>query len=127
MIAALAMAALAGVGIAAFETRRGRPAWIAASVLIVVEALAVPIPVNQNSIDYADTSLAPLPRTVGTGAATPPVYGYVGQLPPSIVLMEVPLGEPAFDIRYTFYSTTHWRRHSTSSSPSRPYSSPCWW
>jgi hypothetical protein len=110
MIAALAMAALAGIGIAAFESRRGRAAWIAASVLIVVEAFAVPISVNQNSIDYTDASLAPLPPTVGTGSTTPPVYAYVAQLPTSIVLMELPLGEPAFDIRYTFYSTTHWRR-----------------
>ena len=26
------------------------------------------------------------------------------------VVVELPLGEPAFDIRYMFYSTGHWRR-----------------
>jgi hypothetical protein len=26
------------------------------------------------------------------------------------VLIELPLGEPAFDIRYMFYSTSHWKR-----------------
>ncbi len=39
----------------------------------------------------------------------PPVYGFVSTLPPSAAIVELPLGEPAFDVRYMFYSTTHWR------------------
>ena len=31
-------------------------------------------------------------------------------LPASAVLLELPLGEPAFDMRYMFYSTRHWQR-----------------
>jgi len=105
-IASLALAALAGLG-----ASRLRPwvAWIAGA-LIVIEALAAPIPINQHSADYADTSLAPLPPSIGVGAATPPVYGYIAELPASAVVIELPLGEPAFDVRYMFYSTTHWRR-----------------
>jgi hypothetical protein len=38
------------------------------------------------------------------------VYRFAAQLPDSAVLIEFPLGEPAFDIRYMFYSTLHWRR-----------------
>ena len=30
--------------------------------------------------------------------------------PASAALLELPLGEPAFDVRYMYYSTTHWRR-----------------
>src|SRR6185503_11063126 len=82
---------------------------IAAS-LILIEALAVPIPINQTSAGYTQLGLAPLPGSVAIGSAAPEVYRYVAQLPASAVLIELPLGEPAFDIRYMFYSTLHWRR-----------------
>ena len=37
------------------------------------------------------------------------MYSYVSQLPDGAVLLELPLGEPAFDVRYMFYSTRHWK------------------
>jgi hypothetical protein len=47
---------------------------------------------------------------VAMGAAAPEVYRFVSQLPAAAVLLELPLGEPAFDVRYMFYSTLHWKR-----------------
>ena len=38
------------------------------------------------------------------------LYQAVARLPDGAAIVELPLGEPAFDIRYMFYSTTHWRR-----------------
>jgi hypothetical protein len=104
-IASLALAALAGLGAQSLKTGG---TWIAGA-LIVMEALALPIPINQNSTQYADKMLAPLPPAVGTETA-PPVYAFIKKLPPSTVLIELPLGEPEFDVRYMFYSTIHWRR-----------------
>src|SRR5262249_21881160 len=72
--------------------------------------IAVPIPINEHSIDYGDPALAPLPASIDAGPSLPPVYRFAAQLPDSAVLLELPLGEPAFDVRYMFYSTTHWRR-----------------
>jgi len=109
-IVSLALAALAALAVAAAGGRVRRRIAIVASVLIVGEAIAVPIPVNQNSIDYGQRNLAPLPPSVAIGSAAPPVYDAVARLPPSAVLLELPLGEPAFDIRYMFYSMRHWRR-----------------
>ncbi len=115
-IASLALAVLAGLGVASLSDRpstRSSPTislLAVATILIVAEAIAAPIPINQSSADYADKSLAPLPRSVGVGADTPPIYGYLARLPASAVVIELPLGEPAFDVRYMFYSTTHWRR-----------------
>jgi hypothetical protein len=109
-IVTLGLGALAALGAAAIDRRyRARACAIAAS-LILLEAVAVPIPINQNSADYRQPGLAPLPGSVTIGAAAPAVYRYAAQLPASAVLIELPLGEPAFDIRYTFYSTLHWRR-----------------
>jgi hypothetical protein len=68
------------------------------------------MPINQSSIDYKQEGLAPLPSSVAVGVALPEVYRFVSQLPASAVLLELPLGEPAFDVRYMFYSTLHWKR-----------------
>jgi len=110
MIVTLGLAALAALGTATLE-RRGRKFLVMlAGVLIVVEAAAMPIPTNENSTKYAQTDLAPLPPRIAIGDAAPPVYRYIAQLPDDAVILELPLGEPAFDIRYMFYSTGHWKR-----------------
>jgi hypothetical protein len=113
MLVTFGLAALAALGIAALERRNQRRGRIVAGVagaLILLESLALPIPINLNPTEYRMTGLAPLPAAVATGAGAPEVYRFIAQLPAEAVLVELPLGEPAFDIRYMFYSTTHWRR-----------------
>ena len=110
MIAALGLAALAALGVAAVDRRRRTTVCIAAAVLILLEATAAPIPVNQNSTDYAQRGLEPLPASIALGPDAPDVYRFAAELPPSAVLIELPLGEPAFDVRYMLYSTLHWKR-----------------
>jgi hypothetical protein len=110
MIVTLGLAALAALGIATIDDRHRGRASLAAAGLILIEAIAVPIPINQNSTQYSQADLAPLPPSIAIGAATPDVYRFATQLPASAVLLELPLGEPAFDVRYMFYSTVHWRR-----------------
>ena len=110
MIAALALASLAAVGVAALDRRRRAPIAVVAGALILAESCAVPIPMDQNPPTYARANLAPLPATLAIGADTPPAYGFLAQLPASAIILEMPLGEPAFDTRYMFYSTRHWRR-----------------
>ena len=109
-IVTLGLAALAALGIASIDRRRRTRVSVIAGALILLEACAVPIPINQNSTDYRQPKLAPLPASIAIGSAAPEVYRYVAQLPASAVLIELPLGEPAFDIRYMFHSTLHWRR-----------------
>ena len=109
MIVALGLAALAALGVAAIDRRHHARASVIAGALIVLEAITMPLPINQYSSDYRQTGLAPLPASVAMGSAAPEVYRYVAQLPSSAVLMELPLGEPAFDVRYMFYSTLHWK------------------
>ena len=110
MIVALLLAALAAHGAVVIDRLRHGPRLLAlAGALIVVESLAVPLPLNGNSTDYKQSGLAPLPDFVATGAAAPDVYRFVAQLPASAALAELPFGEVAFDVRYMFYSTLHWR------------------
>ncbi len=112
MLAACSFAALVAIGIAAIErTNRHRAQWLAGagSVLILLESLAVPIPINQNIPSYTQPGLAALPESIDIGAGLPDVYRFVAQLPENAAILELPVGEPAFDIRYMFYSTRHWR------------------
>jgi hypothetical protein len=111
MIVALGLATLAGLGATLFERRRHGLAWLALSALfIVAESWAAPIPVNINSTDYEQAGLVPLPGTVPRGSGGPVVYRFLAGLPPSSALIELPFGEVAFETRYMFYSTLHWRR-----------------
>src|SRR4051794_30002434 len=66
-IATLGLAALAALGIASIDRRRRRAVAAIACVLILVEAFAVPIPINQNPTDYKQSGLAPLPSSVARG------------------------------------------------------------
>ena len=68
------------------------------------------LPINGNSTTYDRPGLAPLPDRIDAGAGAPPVYRFVASLAAPAAILELPLGEPAFDIRYMFYSTLHWRR-----------------
>ena len=116
MVVALGLGALTAFGIAEIERRRRSRAWTAlAAALIVVESIAVPLPLNGNDTNYKQHDLAPLPPFVETGDAVPAVYHYVAHLPPSATLLELPFGEVAFEVRYVFYSTTHWRPAANAS------------
>jgi hypothetical protein len=110
MIVALGLAGLAGQGAAALARRR-HGIWAVAlfTTLVVAESWAVPLPLDENSTEYKQSGLAPLPGILATGSATPAVYRFAARLAPSSVLLELPFGEVAFDVRYMFYSTAHWR------------------
>jgi hypothetical protein len=109
MVVALGLAGLAGLGAAVLARRRGGAAVAVLTALVVAESWSVPLPLNETSTDYKQSGLAPLPGTLTTGSAVPAVYRFVAQLPPSSAVIEMPFGEIAFETRYMFYSTTHWR------------------
>jgi len=110
MVVAFGLAALAALGVAAIrdERRRTRLALLAGA-LIAVEFLAIPLPINGNSTTYERPGLAPLRNSIDAGTGAPPVYRFVASLAAPAAILELPLGEPAFDIRYMFYSTLHWK------------------
>ena len=129
MIVALGLAVLTGYGVDALQSlprrssrecdgrwvaiqylARGNTAAVAAAALIVVESLAVPVPLNGNDTNYKQPNLAPLPPEVGaTIDAAPVVYRFIAQLPASSAVLELPFGEVAFEVRYVFYSALHRR------------------
>jgi len=109
MIAALGLAVLAGFGVRLIDTPRRRPLAVLAGAFILAESLAIPIGVNENWIVYKQPRLEPLPPTLTLEPEAEQTYRFVAALPSGSAIVELPLGEPAFDVRYMFYSTRHWK------------------
>jgi hypothetical protein len=119
MLVAFALAVLVGFASARLAASRWRFATWVAGALIVLEACSMPLPTNYSSADYLQPGLAPLPATLETEASRT-LYAAVAGLPDTAAIVELPLGEPAFDIRYMFYSTRHWKRLVNGYSGGQP-------
>jgi hypothetical protein len=111
MVVVLGLAALAGCGAAPIARRRGGSVVIAAMAgVMIAESWAAPIQINVNSTEYKQHDLMPLPDRLPGANELPAVYRFVERLPASSALVELPFGEVAFEVRYMYYSTFHWRR-----------------
>ena len=112
MIVALFTAALAGFGAAWLLgaargrfLRAGNGIVLAGMAAMLVESLMVPLPLNQPVVTHG---LRPT-RSLSVTRGRPPVYDVVRRLPGDVVLLELPIGDPAMDIRATFYAGYHRR------------------
>jgi hypothetical protein len=108
MLVALFLAILAGIGARALERRpHGDRLVLLAALLFLCEA--TPIPLARN-VPFKDPTYRKLPDHLLAGAEAPAIYREVARLPTEAVLAEFPFGSPPWELRYMFYSTSHWRR-----------------
>jgi hypothetical protein len=108
MIVVFLLSILGGFGAASLVRYRiGRYAVAAASLFFLVEATHVPFTVNGITPlrDY-NTPEARVYRP----ARAPAVYEQMARQPASSVLVELPIGQPDYDLRAVYYSTRHWKR-----------------
>jgi hypothetical protein len=108
MLVMLFLAIAAGLGSAAIERRLRRGGYVVLTLgaLAVIEAFAAPIVVNGT---LAEGRYATPPARVYVGDEVPRSYRFLKSLPsPGTVIVEFPFGEWAYELRYVFYSTTHW-------------------
>ena len=106
MVVAFAMAVLGGLAVA----RIPRRAWMATTLLglaFLVESHTLPFLVNGISplADYATPE-----ARVYRASRAPAIYHDVPRENPHTVLLEMPFGEPDYDVRATYYSTVHWQK-----------------
>jgi hypothetical protein len=107
MVVALALAVLAGFGAALFD--RGRVGAVTLSVVgaaFLVEANGLPL--LTNGVTPTAEFVAP-PSRVYRPARAPAVYQAVARGPAELVLLELPIDTPDYDLRAVYYSTVHWR------------------
>jgi hypothetical protein len=107
MIVTCMLAVLAGFGAAALgQGRRARIALAVLSVALLLESTHVPFVVN-GTTPLRDLN-TPEPRLYRPARA-PGVYTEVARQPDGVVLAELPLGNPDYDLRAMYYSIAHWR------------------
>ena len=107
MVAIFMLTVLAGFGArAAARSRAGRVALVVACGFFLLEATQTPFTVNGMApLRGFTTPAARLSRR----ARAPAVYHEMARQPPDSVLVELPIGQPDYDVRAMFYSTVHWR------------------
>ena len=107
MIVAFMLAVLAGYGAqATTRYRAGRVALIVAGLMFFMEATQMPFTVN--GITPVRGFTTPEARVYPPPLA-PAVYHAMARQPPGSVLVELPIGQPDYDLRAMYYSTVHWR------------------
>ena len=107
MVGLLALSVLGGFGAARLAgTPRGAAMLALAWLLCLTEARVDPFVVN-GAGPVAGFN-APEPRLRGRDDL-PAVYTAVDRQAADAVLVELPLGQPDFDLRAMYYSTFHWR------------------
>jgi hypothetical protein len=108
MIVALMLAVAAALAAAKFlRGRRGIVTLAAVSILFVIEASVSTFGLNGQGV--GKQHVLPEARVYRPSRA-PGIYNRVAALPRDAVLLELPFGDPDWDIRSVYYSTVHWRR-----------------
>ena len=108
MVVALMLAIAGAIAAARFLRQRTGLAMTAVlALLFIAEARAVPYVINgQDPIPGVQ-----LPEArVYPPQEAPRVYNRVAALPRDSVVLELPLGQPDWDLRAVYYSTVHWKR-----------------
>ena len=107
MIEALMLAMLGGYGAHALaRSRTGRGVLATAGVFFFLEATQFPFTINGMApVRGLATPEARLYRP----ARAPAVYREMARQPSGSVLVELPFGQPDYDLRAMYYSTVHWR------------------
>ena len=62
----------------------------------------------------------PPSRVYPADEGIPPVYARVRALPAGSAISEFPFGDPAWEIRYTYYAASHWKPITNGYSGSFP-------
>jgi hypothetical protein len=107
MLTMMFLSVVAAFGVRELDStlKRGWLIASAAGVLVVLESFAAPIVIN--GIE-PETEYAPPPPHMMVGQDVPPVYRYLKDLPSQTVVAEFPFGDWTYEVRYVFYSMTHW-------------------
>jgi hypothetical protein len=107
MVAGVFLSIVAGAGAAVVIRRWRSGAVVAASLaaLILAEAAFAPMPVN---VTWGGNHVQP-PAQIEPAVDAPAVYHHLATMPDAKVIAEFPFGDVAWELRYVYYSTVHWK------------------
>jgi hypothetical protein len=106
MIAGLFLAVLAGYGARRIALLPFSFFLLPLTALVILaEGAAIPMEINRT---WGGNEATP-PARVFKYADAPAVYHRVAALPAGTAITEFPFGDPAWEIRYTYYAAVHWK------------------
>ncbi len=108
-ITVLALALLAGVGLAAFDSHRRRWLLGVCGLLLLAEGSAFPLPKNGTWSSAPNDFVSPEARLYHFDDA-PPVFRYLRRLDDRSVVAHFPFGLPEREIQYGYYASLHRKR-----------------
>lgn len=110
MLVTLFLAVLAGLGAQALARRwhGGRAVALGLAAVFLYQTAVTPFTINR-TFGGSGTLTTP-PDRVMPAVTAPGVYRYIKRLPGDAVLVEFPFGDTAYELRYVYYSSVHWRR-----------------
>ncbi len=110
MVLMAALSVLAGIG-AAQLVRRAGPAGAAVAVAVAVAHLTVqwmgPLALDGPLLA---AGVPPSPEYLRPSTTVPEIYRLVGTTEPSAILVELPFGDPGYELRYMYFGLMHERR-----------------
>ncbi len=110
MVLMMALSVLAGIG-AAQLARRAGTAGAAVAVAVAVAHLTAqwmgPIALDGPLLA---AGMPPTPEYLRPSTAMPEIYRFVATTEPSAVLVELPFGDPGYELRYMYFGLAHERR-----------------
>ena len=92
------------------------------AVVWLLEAAVLPFPLGA-AMGAETAGIVPPPPSVTAGRNLPPIYAQVRDLPKGTILLELPIGDIAWELRHVYYATTHWHPivNGYSGYTPRPY------
>jgi hypothetical protein len=90
---------------------------VALAVVFLVEVAFAPMPINQT---WASGAVTP-PARIEPASDAPVVYQHLADMANATVIAEFPFGDPAWELRYVYYSTVHWKRLVNGYSGGSPH------
>ncbi|HEY8548494.1 MAG TPA: hypothetical protein VIL35_00945 [Vicinamibacterales bacterium] len=105
MLVVLCLAWAGGLGFHAIASRTRVPLGPAVAALILIDSAVVPLTVNGSALTIDHV---PPPATVPTRPT--PLTRAIADLPEDAVLLMLPIGDVAWEVRHVYLSTFHWRR-----------------
>ena len=107
----LFLAVLAAFGVSTIERYSSVAARLAASVVIIVFLVrGTPDRMQMNAPLASEGLSTPPPAYLTPAPGLPAIYKAVDALRPGAILVELPFGDPWYDVRYMFFAASHRRR-----------------
>ncbi len=110
MVLMLSLAVLAGLGVASLMRESRLWGWCVVIVALAAHAVVVLNTPFPRDVALPTGDLQPVPAYLDPSKSAPPVYSILAATDRAALVVELPFGEPAYELRYMYAGLFHGRR-----------------